>query len=46
VREALRAALRKAVSHEQRFGIREDCRTEVEAHWDEVIRLLEQLRGE
>ena len=44
-RKALRDALRKAVNLEQRFGIREDARTEVEAAWDHALQALEQHIG-
>lgn len=44
-RTELREALKSAVNGEQRFGIREDCRPELDARWDRVIELLERLRS-
>jgi hypothetical protein len=44
-RKELRDALRKAVNLEQRFGIREDARPEIEAAWDDAIDLLLRLKG-
>jgi hypothetical protein len=45
LRRQLRDALRKAVDLERRFGIREDARPELEAHWEQVIDLLERVLG-
>ncbi len=44
LREQLRYALRKAVNLEQRFGIREDARAEIEVAWDDAIDLLLRLK--
>lgn len=39
----LREALKSMTSREHRFGIREDCRQELDAGWDRVIDLMEAL---
>ena len=39
----LREALKVAISKEHRFGIREDCRQDLDAEWDRVIDLMEAL---
>jgi hypothetical protein len=37
--------LKHAVDGQQRFGIREDARADLDARWDEVIARLEALLG-
>jgi hypothetical protein len=44
-RKALREALQHAVDGQQRFGIREDARADLNARWDRVIDALEKLLG-
>lgn len=44
-RMELREAIKSAVSGEQRFGIREDCRPELDQRWERVMDLIEQLCG-
>lgn len=45
MRVELREALKFAVNGEHRFGIRDDCRAELDQRWDKVVALLEQLRA-
>ena len=40
------AALRHAVDGEKRFGIREDCKVDVEARWSHVVALIARLIAE
>lgn len=40
LRSQLREAFRSAVSGEQRFGLREDARPELDKRWDRVIDLI------
>ncbi len=39
------AAFRFAVDGEKRFGIREDCREEMESRWAAVIALIAKLKA-
>jgi hypothetical protein len=43
-RAELREAFKNAVSGEQRFGIREDCRPELDQRWERVMDLIEKLK--
>ncbi len=42
-RAELREAIKSAVTGEQRFGIREDCRPELDQRWEKVMDLIEKL---
>lgn len=42
-RTELREALKNAVDGEHRFGIREDCRPELNQRWERVMDLIEKL---
>ena len=42
-RTELREAIKSAVTGEQRFGIREDCRPDLDQRWERVIALIEKL---
>lgn len=42
-RAELREAFKSAVMGEVRFGIREDCRPELDQRWDRVMDLIERL---
>ena len=44
-RTELREALKHAVDGEHRFGIRGDCRPELDQRWDKALDLLEKLCG-
>lgn len=42
-RASLKEALRMAVDGEQRYGIREEARPELDKRWDRVIDLMLQV---
>lgn len=44
-RAGLLRVLRHAISHERRFGIREECTADVELAWHQVIDQLDKLFG-
>lgn len=37
-------AFRHAVDGEKRFGIRDDCKEDMEGRWAQVVELLKQLK--
>ena len=43
--DELIAAFRHAVDGEKRFGVREDCKADLDARWRHVIELLVQLKS-
>jgi len=43
IRAELREAFKSAVQGEIRFGIREDCRPELDQRWDKIMDLIEKL---
>jgi hypothetical protein len=44
-RLAFRTALIKLLHREQRFGLRDDCRIQLDGEWNELIALAEKLFG-
>lgn len=42
-RAELREAFKSAIQGEIRFGIREDCRPELDQRWERVMDLLEKM---
>lgn len=45
-RLAFRKALITLLHREQRFGLRDDCRVQLDGEWNELIALAEKLFGE
>lgn len=43
IRAELREAFKAAIQGEIRFGIREDCRAELDQRWERVMDMLEKL---
>lgn len=43
-RAELREAFKSAVTGELRFGIREECRPDLDQRWERVMDLLERLK--